>query len=133
MHYIYSTLTAPQIYTRTKPGGGDIPVEDGRVYIAGGSNVPDKYMVTPLGVATPVSDEELAILQENGVFQAHVKNGFITIREREADPEKVASDMETRDQSAPLVDGDFEDKPDDEKPKTNTPAKSTSKRSSRRA
>lgn len=128
MHYIYSTLTAPQIYTQTKPGGGDIPVETGRVYIAGGSNVPDKYMVTPLGVATPVSDDELAILQENSVFLAHVKNGFITIRKSEADPEKVASDMETRDQSAPLVDGDFEDKPEEEKPKTNTP-----KRSSRRA
>lgn len=119
MHHIYSTLTASQVYTQTKPGGGDIPVETGRVYIAGGSNVPDKYMVTPRGVVTSVTDEELAILQENEVFQAHVKNGFISIQTTEKNVEKVTADMEGRDKSAPLIEEDFADKPVEEKPKTN--------------
>lgn len=127
MHHIYSTLTASQVYTQTKPGGGDIPVETGRVFIAGGTNVPNKYMTTPRGVVTSVSDEELAILQDNDVFRAHVKNGFITIQKAPQDVEKVTADMERRDKSAPLIEEDFQDKPAEERPKVNA------KRSSRRA
>lgn len=118
-HYIFSTLTASQVYTRTAPGGADLPVTVAEVFIAGGSNVPDKYLRTPLGVMTPVTDEEMAVLTENPVFQMHMKNGFITITESPAEPEVVAADMETRDESAPLVDSDFNDLPEDNKPKAN--------------
>jgi len=128
MHYVYSTLTAGMLYTRTAPGGGELPITTGEVYIAGGANVPDKYMRTPDGaVVTPVNDEQLTILQENEVFQLHQKNGFIVVKGKSAEPEVVAADMETRDGSAPLVDGDFEGVPDEEKPKVNT-AKTNSRR-----
>jgi len=128
MHYVYSTLTAGMEYTRTEPGGGELPITTAKVYIAGGANVPDKYMRTPDGaVVTPVNDEQLTILQENEVFKLHQKNGFIVVKAKSAEPEVVAADMETRDRSAPLVDGDFEDVPDEEKPKVNT-AKTNSRR-----
>lgn len=121
-HYVFSTLTAPQIYTRTAmTDGNDLPQTVGEVFIAGGSNVPDKYMRTPLGVATPVNDDEMAILNDNDVFKLHQKNGFITVRTADADPETVAADMETRDQSAPLVEQDFADLPEEQQPKLNTP------------
>lgn len=115
-HFVFSTLTADQVYTRTAPGGGDMPRVVAQVFIAGGSNLSDKYLRTPIGVMTEVDDEELTVLQENPVFQMHEKNGFIKIEKKKADPEKVAADMITRDQSAPLVDADFAD---NEKPKTN--------------
>lgn len=107
-HYIYSTLSASQVYTRTIQGGGDMPVTVAEVYIKGGSNIADKYAETYIGEVTEVSDEELTVLLENDVFGLHLKNGFIRVEEIKADPEKVAADMSTRDQSAPLVDADFE-------------------------
>lgn len=120
-HYVYSTLTAGMVYTRTTQGGGDLPITTAEVYIAGGANVPDKYMRTPEGaVVTSVTDEELTILQENEVFKLHEKNGFVVVKGKEAEPEVVAADMETRDDSAPLVDGDFEGVPDADKPKSNS-------------
>jgi hypothetical protein len=118
-HYVFSTLTADQVYTRTAMGGGDLPQTVAEVFVAGGSNISDKYLRTPIGVMTPVSDEELTILQENQVFKLHQENGFIKVEAKAAAPEKVAADMTTRDQSAPLVEGDFQDLPDDQKPKTN--------------
>lgn len=123
-HYVFSTLTASQEYTRTASGANDLPVTEGSVFIAGGSNIPDKYMRTSIGVATPVNDEELQILEENEVFRMHKENGFITVRPYQDDAEKVAADMITRDQSAPLVDADFEDAT----PVTNTPANGKSRK-----
>lgn len=114
-HYIFSTLTAGQVYTKTvsPEGGNDLPKTVAEVYVAGGSNIADKYLRTPIGVMTPVTDEELTVLQENPVFKLHVENGFITIKDKAYDAEKVATDMKTRDQSAPLVEEDFAE---DQKP-----------------
>ena len=113
MHYIFSTLTASQVYTRTAAGGGDLPKTVAEVFIAGGTNVPDKHLVTPLGVMTEVDDEQMAVLAENKIFQLHVKNGFIKIEKKPTAPEKVAADMNTRSPDAPMVDQDFTP---DEKP-----------------
>lgn len=123
-YFVFSTLTASQLYTRTEQGGADLPRTVAEVFIAGGSNIPDKYLRTPIGVMTPVTDEEMAVLQENDVFNLHKANGFITVEQAPADAEKVAADMETRDESAPLVDGDFDD---ENKPKTNAPKASSRK------
>lgn len=119
-HYVFSTLTSGMLYTRTAPGGGDLPITTAEVYIAGGTNIPDKYLRTSIGVMTPVTDEELSVLQENEVFKLHEANGFMKIQEKPADPEKVAADMITRDQSAPLVEEDFAE---DQKPIVNAPEK----------
>ena len=124
-YYVFSTLTAPQIYTRTVAGGADLPVTTDEVYIAGGSNVPDKYLRTPIGVMTTVSEEEMSILNDNEVFNLHKKNGFISVETKPADPEIVAANMKTRDESAPLVDEDFKE---DEKPTNSDETKKNSRK-----
>lgn len=132
-HYVFSTLTADQVYTRTASpeGGNDLPRTVAEVFIAGGSNISDKYMRTPIGVMTPVTDEELTVLQENDVFKLHEKNGYIKVESKAHDPEVVAADMVTRDQSAPLVDEDFaeDQKPlVTKKPDVPTPPKGNSRK-----
>ena len=109
--HVFSTLTASNTYTKFVNGGGDLPTMERSVTIKGGSNLPTKHMLTSIGYMTEVSDEDFSWLQENEVFKLHKKNGFITVRDKPTDAEKVATDMETRDQSAPLVDADFTEKP----------------------
>lgn len=113
--YVFSTLTSSMKYRVYGQGGADLPTVDHEIFIAGGSNLPDKHLITKYGVMTKISAEDHALLIENEVFKQHQKNGFITIRDKPGDPEKIATDMETRDQSAPLVDEDFEE---DQKPVT---------------
>ena len=119
--YVFSTLTSSVEYRNYGEGGADMPHVDRSVLIVGGTNIPDKRLITPYGVMTTISAEDFSWLQDNELFKLHQKNGYITVRDKAADPEKVATDMKTRDESAPLVDADFEadKKPvgaDDEKP-----------------
>lgn len=106
-NHIYSTLTCDQRYTGYAKGGADLPVVAWEVLIKGGSNVADKRLITPIGVRTEVTDEQLAQLLENPVFKLHVNNGFITVEDVKEDPEKVAADMATKDDSAPLTPEDI--------------------------
>ena len=107
--YVFSTLTSSVEYRNHVAGGADLPVVDKSVLIVGGTNLPDKHLITPYGVMTKVSAEDISWLQENELFKLHQKNGYITVRDKAADPEKVATDMKTRDESAPLVDADFKE------------------------
>ena len=107
--YVFSTLTSSVEYRNYGEGGADMPHVDRSVLIVGGSNIPDKHLVTPYGVMTKVSAEDISWLQENELFKLHQKNGYVTVRDKAADPEKVATDMKTRDESAPLVDADFKE------------------------
>lgn len=109
-YFIYSTLAASVNYDNHSTGGGDLPVPSEPIVIQGGANIPDKYMRTPDGaVVTPVTEAQLEALKLNPVFQLHEKNGFIKISDKKHDTEKVAADMEGRDNSAPLVEGDFQE------------------------
>ena len=67
-------------------------------------------MLTPKGVATLVTDEQLKTLEQIKAFQKHQEEGFITVDKSKHDPEKVAKDMTGKDKSAQLDDDDF--KPD---------------------
>lgn len=90
--YIYSTLSNDQRYQ----------LKDGRsVLIAGKANVANKQLVTPKGVVTPVSEDEFNLLQENIVFIAHAKNGFLSGDHSHQDPEVFAErNLEAADKSA---------------------------------
>ena len=125
--YVFSTLTSSVEYRNHVTGGADLPVVDKSVLIVGGTNLPDKHLITPYGVMTTISAEDFSWLQGNELFKLHQKNGYITVRDKAADPEKVATDMTTRDESAPLVDADFKE---GEKP---TEDKSGGSKNSRRA
>lgn len=107
--YIYSTLTASNVYREYKAGGGDMPIVGRSVTILGGSNIPNKQLITPHGAVTKIDATDLEWLMQEETFLLHLKNGFLKISEAETDPEKVAADMEGRDVSAPLVEEDFEE------------------------
>jgi|SRR6478736_5361193 len=113
-NYVYSTLSAPVDYINFVKGANNVPQAlrcAGRegVFIHGGHGVATlgKSLITPQGVVTEVSDEQLTYLQENPVFQRHQKNGFIIVESKRVDPEKVAASMATADGSAPLAPSDF--------------------------
>ena len=109
MPYVYSTATAGNIYKFWRKGGGDLPVADGEVFVAGGANVTNKHLQTPLGIATKVTREEAEKLKQHPTFKKHMERGFMTIRDDndKVDVEVAAADMEGRDGSAPLTDNDF--------------------------
>lgn len=104
--YIYSTLTSDQVYANYGASANGVPVLTSKIAIQGGANLMRKNLVTPHGVVTTVSAEDLAELRKNEVFKLHLENGFLKISEAKADADDVAADMETRDQSAPIVEQD---------------------------
>lgn len=105
--YVYSTLTGDVQYTNFRQGGGDIPVAEVAVTIQGGAGVANDRFVTPRGVVTTVTEEQVEHLRANKVFQLHEQNGFVQISEAQVDPDKAAADMTGRDDSAPLVPQDM--------------------------
>lgn len=111
--FIYSTLSANNIYADWVSGGGDLPRIEKSVLIKGGSNVADKRLITPRGVVTEVSDDDFAWLKDNYPFKFHVDGGFLAVADTNEDPEMVmgAEGMEARDTSAPLEPGDFDGQP----------------------
>ncbi len=115
--YIYSTLTSDQVYANYRSSANGVPLAESKIAINGGANLMTKHLVTPHGVVTEVTAEELAELRKNEVFKLHLANGFLTISEAKGDADDVAADMTTRDQSAPIVEQDdlmpapAEDKP----------------------
>ena len=111
MPIVFSTLTRPNEYVTYKEGTArEISQVAHRVTIKGGANNVDKRnLLTPRGVATTISDEDLEHLMQNQVFQLHMKNGFITVDAAKdpRDADEVATVMEGRDDSAPEVPQDF--------------------------
>ena len=119
MPHIISTLTNNNTYATYRKGGGDIPIVDKKVTIAGGANVAGKHLVTPQGVVTSVTNEELEFLKGHQNFQNHMKRGFVKIAKSSvSDPNKAAAGMEARDESAPITPDDYGDDHKGAKPMT---------------
>jgi hypothetical protein len=108
--YVYSTLTAGQEYTGWIKGAGNLPKRKHSVRINGGANLYSKRLITPLGVVTEISKEDLSFLRAHKVFQKHEKNGFLRIETQKREVEVVVADMEHRDASAPDTPEDFVNK-----------------------
>ena len=110
--YVYSTMTASVTYCAWRKGGGDVPSIAQSVTINGGSNVVDKFIRTPRGVMTEITQDQLDIMEQDGVYQIHKSKGFITIDANLHDVEKVvAGNMESADASAQLTPNDLVDGP----------------------
>lgn len=110
MPLIFSTMTGAVTYTEWKTSPGGLSVAGKSVTINGGANVAHrKTIITPRGVGTQVTDDELAFLENDAVFKFHKKGGFITIDSVKdiRDADLAASDMEGRDDSAPDVEQDY--------------------------
>ena len=119
MPYVYSTLTNDQVYTLWRPASTEKNpnVALKKVKINGGHGRMDrKNLVTPLGVVTEVSNEELEALNQIGAFRKHMEAGFIKVDKKKSDPEKVASDMAEKDASAQKTPSDFVEPPKVGKP-----------------
>ncbi len=107
--YVFSTLSAPVDYTVFVRGGGDLPLVEKVVTINGNAGIAGKFLETPRGAATLVTDADVAALEENTIFQLHKKNGYVTISDSAdaGDVDNVVADLTGRDKSAPLVPGDY--------------------------
>lgn len=120
MFYVFSTLSTDVDYTVYGESINDLPTIEKRITIQGGANVATKHLITPKGVMTVVEDADFDILNAHPVFLMHQKNGFITVETKAANPEKVATNMTARDESAPLTADDFNE---DEVPTTSKGSK----------
>lgn len=110
MPYILSRLANSQIYTNYAKGVGDnmnIPVES--VEIKGGADVTDKNLVTPEGVITKVTNEQLEVLKANKGFQQHLEGGYVKYFGTEPNIEKHADKL-TQDNSRQIKKSDYEKK-----------------------
>lgn len=112
MNYIYSTLASNTRYATYQDTASDMPVIASSITIRGGAGVADKHFITPRGAVTEVTDAELEALKNNTVFKRHVERGFIVIDTKKQDVEKVVSEMEARDNSAPVVPQDYDEEKD---------------------
>lgn len=107
MPYILSTMSTGVDYSLYEKTPSGLTVVKKTVSINGGANVMDKHFITPLGVVTKVSDEDLELLEANPVFKQHKADGFIKIQKND----KVeTSQMEKKDASAQPTAEDFKKK-----------------------
>lgn len=108
-HYICSTLASDNAYTvwhRRKEGGNDLPKKLRQVVIKGGARVADNRLVTPHGVVTQITGEELELLKSHcPPFNRHLSRGFLKILARDpssSDKKKIAADL-SEDKSTPIT------------------------------
>ncbi len=113
MNYVFSTLPTSVTYTAWKSAGEGVPKTLVKsVFIEGGAGVAQKPkpgidIWTPLGRVTEISDADLAVCEQDPVFQMHRDNRFITVQKKSANVEKVAVDMARRDGSSPMTESDY--------------------------
>lgn len=104
-YYVYSTLTNDQNYQdyHISDDKNMLPVVKSTIFIKGGNGISNKHFITPRGVVTEVSDEQMCILEKNTDFITHRKNGHVKVESRQYAPELVAADMKEVDNSSPLT------------------------------
>lgn len=105
MPYVYSTLATSMRYTIwSEPEHKHaLPIREQIILVKGGAGIANKHFVTPRGVRTEVTDEQLELLKKDKIFQMHMKNGFVTIDSVSLPPEKMAKQMNEDDKSKPLT------------------------------
>lgn len=110
MPHVYSTLSSGMVFADyAQTSGNDLPTISKRVEIHGKANVITKHLITPKGIGTEVSPEDLDWLEKNESFKELVENGFLTVSNHQASADKVAADMTPRDASSPLTPTDYTD------------------------
>lgn len=109
MPYVLSKLSNTQVYTLYAKGLDNINIPSESVEIKGGADVTDKNLVTPEGVITKVTPEQLDILKANKVFQMHLDGGYVKYFGTAPNIEKHADKME-KDPSRQITKSDYEKK-----------------------
>jgi len=111
MPFIYSTLTCGNTFViyAPKPDPRALSRITKRIEIHGGHGVNTlKGLVTPQGVVTKVTDEELELLQTSSSFRRQCDAGYLVVDNKKVDPAKKAVDMNPKDESAPMTPKDFD-------------------------
>jgi hypothetical protein len=114
-NYVVSTLATNMGYTHYEQGvdKGALPREIKTIYIKGGASVAQGArnsvaLWTPVGYHTEVSDEDLALLEQNATFKLHKQNGYVRVDKKNSDIEKAVADMNRVDgESSPKTEADF--------------------------
>lgn len=109
MAYILSSLTNDQLYTQWIKNGNVLSVGK-QILIYGGANVSNrKTLITPNGVSTEVSDEDLAILKTIPCFIDHLEKGYLKIMNvSKYKAQDEAEKMDNKDKSAQVTPEDYE-------------------------
>ena len=110
MPFVYSTTTCDGTYVEYRPDpdkGRGHSEAIRKVTIKGGHGVATKHLITPKGVVTEVTADEMEWLLKDASFQRHIKAGHITYDNTRIEPEKRAADMAEGDGAAPLTPKDF--------------------------
>lgn len=109
MPYVYSTATADityPLYDKSSAHAAHSVIKR-KVTIRGGANLATQTgrLVTPKGMVTRVTDEELDFLMHSEAFLRHKERGFMHVDKSDIDPDKVARDkgMNPKDGSAPIT------------------------------
>lgn len=106
--YVYSTLTADNAYAvYAHNPNQDLPVIERSILVKGGNGVATKHLVTPRGVVTEISDDDMELLEKDYHFQEHKRLGFITVEKKEIPVEKAIKNMAPKDKSAPKTPADY--------------------------
>lgn len=115
MNYIYSTASNDTVFPIWIKAAGSAQSiraaqHERKILIRGKANVINtQSLITPKGVVSEVTDDELAELQKMSAFNASVKAGFYTVEKKKVEVEKVVKDMTKKDKSAQKVKQDFVD------------------------
>lgn len=106
--YITSRLSSGVDYAFYGKTPGGINKVEKTISIKGGSDVVDKKtLLTPQGVVTELSKDDLDLLKTHPVFKMHLENGYITINENEKAAIKAGEKLEV-DKSSQITDEDYE-------------------------
>lgn len=115
MMHVFSTAANSTMYVKyAENRPSNLNIVEREVEIKGGSGVATTRLMTPLGVHTEVKDEDYAWLKDHPLFKQSIAAGYITVRERSTNAEKVAANMVTHDQrtdACPIVPQDYSEKP----------------------
>ena len=109
MPYVLSKLANTQNYIKYAKGMNNLNIPVQTVVIKGGADVTDKNLVTPEGVITKITSDELEILKSNKDFQRHLEQGHVKYFGTQPNIEKNIDKME-KDKSAPLTPDDYKKK-----------------------
>ena len=113
MPYVISSLSRDNVFAVYEKKSGNVLVVKKSILIKGGANVADKKtLITPSGVATEVSKEDLEILKANTAFKKFMERGFIKVLESGSKfkAQDEAEKMAEKDASAQITKEDYKKK-----------------------
>ena len=93
--YVCSKMASDNAYTTWTPGSkaaNDMPRKERQVLIKGGAGVNNKQLVTPHGVVTKITSEELELVMKSCPgFRRHLKARYLTVLEKDPSPKDIKS------------------------------------------